>query len=206
MIRASFIACLCFCAATAFGWESEPEFVIEGVLHRAERTCITRYPEGTEETKVEKSIVLVTNEPVVLSRSIALGSNQVAVQKESLSCLNVNLDEEFISLIGKRVKLYGSFTKPFDFFFRNEIEFEANTALDSEWTQTHQPTIVSYEPELVQLTGKLYEKEYPGPPEYTSVEEGDLSEVVLILALTKPIEVRNATRAEDDWNAPKKAC
>jgi hypothetical protein len=170
---ASFVrqCCLFLCGATALlGWEGDSELVMEGVLRVAQRNRITRYPDGAEESKVEKRTVLVTDEPVILSRSITLANNQVVLQKESLPHLRVSLGDEFLSLMGKRVKLYGNLTKPFDFFFRDDVEFDVSRALDWEWLQTHQSKTVPYEPEIVTLSGKMYEKTYPGPPEYMSIE------------------------------------
>jgi hypothetical protein len=205
MTRSARMMCLfVITAMKLLGWESEPELVVEGILRRAERTLITKYPNGTMKSRIEKSLVLVTDEPVVLSRSVTLGDHQMVVQKKTLPHLDLGLGEEFLSLIGKKVKLYGSFAQPFDFFFRDEVKFEVSTALDSEWMCTHQPIIVPYEPKVVRLTGKLYKKVYPGPPEYANIDAGDQPETVLILALTEPIDVESTMGMEDDGNEAEK--
>jgi len=197
--------CLFLCGATALlGWEGDSELVMEGVLRVAQRNRTTRYPDGAEESKVEKRTVLVTDEPVILSRSITLANNQVVLQKESLPHLRVSLGDEFLSLMGKRVKLYGNLTKPFDFFFHDDVEFDVSRALDWEWLQTHQSKTVPYEPEIVTLSGKMYEKTYPGPPEYMSIEIGDQQETVMILALSEPIDVEKTSNEDDDFNETEK--
>ncbi len=52
-------------------------------------------------------------------------------------------------------------------------------------------TFVPYEPEVIILFGTLSERIYPGPPNYTSIENGDAPESVLILKLPQPIQVGN---------------
>jgi hypothetical protein len=44
-----------------------------------------------------------------------------------------------------------------------------------------------YEPSLVQLTGTIIRRTFPGPPNYESVERGDKPEVVWLLVLVQPI-------------------
>lgn len=69
---------------------------------------------------------------------------------------------------------------------------------------TLQQTVVPYEPEVVNLFGVLYEKIYPGPPNYTSIENGDAPESVLILELSQPIQVGNPNTAKENPNQPEK--
>src|SRR5690606_39624115 len=147
--------------------------------------------------------VLLTDEPVVLSRSISIANQKPLVQQESLPFIRVHLNEEFQSLIGKKVELHGHLTKPFDFFLLSDVEFDADTALDVNWQQTHQTRTVLYEPNITELKGTLYQKTYPGPPEYSSVEAGDTPETVLILALTEPVDVQPADAKEEPFNQPE---
>jgi hypothetical protein len=49
---------------------------------------------------------------------------------------------------------------------------------------------LSYEPASVTLSGRVFKKVFPGPPNYESVEEGDEPEAAWILRLAKPICVK----------------
>jgi hypothetical protein len=55
-----------------------------------------------------------------------------------------------------------------------------------------------YEPNSVQLTGRIVRKVFPGPPNYESVKEGDKPEGAYILHLAKPICVRSEKEDEDN--------
>lgn len=46
-----------------------------------------------------------------------------------------------------------------------------------------------YQPERVTLSGKLYQKTFPGPPNYESVKHGDIPEIGWYLKLDKKIDV-----------------
>jgi len=195
-----FLLSVCLVSAIpGYGWEYEQQIVIEGVLRRAERTII-KDTHGKKETKVERSIVLVTDEPVVLSRSVTIGKQQIASTETSYPHIGVHLSEEFISLIGKRVQCSGYFKRSPD-LFADEIVLDVDTALDCEQLK-HHPKTVFYEPEEVELSGMLYEVVYPGPPEYLSVEMGDCPEEIVILTLKDPIDVEIAK--DDDFNEPEK--
>ena len=193
------LACL-FTAISGYCWEYEQKVTIEGDLRRAERRCITRSSEGREETKIEKSTVLVTDNPLVLSRSVMIGKQQIASTETCYSHIELCLAEEFISLIGKRVQCIGYFKKSPD-LFADEIILDVDIALDCE-QPTHQLKTVFYEPEEVELFGKLHKTVYPGPPEYMSVERGDHAEEVVILTLKDPIDVE--IKREDNFNEPEK--
>lgn len=192
-------ACL-FISTPGHGWEYEQKIVIEGVLRRAERKCITRDPDGKERAKIEKSIVLVTDKPLVLSRSVMMGSQQIAVAETSYPHIEVYLAEEFMPLINKRVQCNGYLKRSAD-LFADDIVLDVDTALDYE-KPTQQLKTVFYEPKEIELIGMLHKKVYPGPPEYMSVEMGDYPEEVVILILKDPIDVE-ATKG-DDFNEPEK--
>lgn len=49
--------------------------------------------------------------------------------------------------------------------------------------------LVYYEPVVTKLTGVVKVKTYPGPPNYESVENGDVAETCPYLILDKPIDV-----------------
>ena len=193
------LVCL-FTAISGYCWEYEQKVTIEGDLKRAERRHITRSPEGREETKIEKSIVLVTDKPLVLSRSVTIGKQQIATTETSYSHIELYLAEEFIPLIGKRVQCSGYFKRSPD-LFADEIVLDVDTALDCE-QPTHKLKTVFYEPEEIELSGMLHKTVYPGSPEYTSVETGDCPEEVVILTLKDPIDVE--IKGEDNFNEPEK--
>ena len=193
------LVCL-FTAISGYCWEYEQKVTIEGDLRRAERRHITRSPDGREETKIEKSIVLVTDKPLVLSCSVTIGKQQIATTETSYSRIELYLAEEFIPLIGKRVQCSGYFKRSPD-LFADEIVLDVDTALDCEQPK-HKLKTVFYEPEEIELSGMLHETVYPGPPEYTSVETGDCPEEVVILTLKDPIDVE--IKGEDNFNEPEK--
>lgn len=192
------LVCL-FTAVSGYGLEFEQKIVIEGFLRRAERLCMTTDSDGKEKTRVENSIVLVTDQPLVLSRSVTMGEQQIATMNNTYSHVEVYLAEEFIPLINKRVQCSGYFKKSLD-RFEDTIVLDVDTALDSEHIIDKLKTFF-YEPEEVELSGKLYRTIYPGPPEYMSVEMGDCSEEVVILTLKDPIDVE--ITEEDDINEPE---
>jgi hypothetical protein len=193
------VYCL-FSSIPGYGWEYEQQIIIEGVLRRAEKRCITRDSDGKEKVKIEKSIVLVTDEPLVLSRSVMMGSQQIAVAKTSYPHIEIYLAEEFRSLIGKRVKCKGFFKRSED-LFADDIVLDVDTALDCEKPAQLLKTVF-YEPQEVELIGMLHKTVYPGPPEYMSVEMGDRPEEVFILTLKEPIDVE--APKDDDFNESEK--
>lgn len=184
------------------GWEFEQNVTIDGVLRRAERTHITKLPDGKEETEVERSIVLVTDKPLVLCHSIKMGNQQITSTETSYPYIEVCLSKEFFPLIGKHVECHGNFRRTFD-ASRDEISLAVDTALDYEQPLSQLKTVF-YEPEKVEVSGFLYETVYPGPPEYMSVEMGDRPEEATIITLKEPINVEIKNRDEDDFNEPEK--
>lgn len=58
---------------------------------------------------------------------------------------------------------------------------------------------LSYEPSVVKLTGTLFRKTYPGPPNYEDVRRGDRPETSWFLKLSKPACV-NADKEQPDLN------
>ena len=52
-----------------FGWEPPPQIMLKGILKTATRQRLTRYPDGTEKRWEEKSVVLISDEPITLSRA-----------------------------------------------------------------------------------------------------------------------------------------
>lgn len=187
-------------AMPGYSCEYEQKIVIEGFLKRAERTCIKRDPDGREKTRVEKSIILVTDKPLVLSRSVTIENQQIALKETSHSHIEVYLAEEFMPLIDKRVQCHGYFKRSPD-RFADEIVLDVDTALDCEQPGQKLKTVF-FEPEEVELVGMLHKTVYPGPPEYMSVEMGDRPEEVVILALKDPIDVE--VTKEDDFNESEK--
>lgn len=191
-----------FTTMSGYSWEFEQNVTIDGVLRRAERTHITKLSDGKEETEIEKSIVLVTDRPLVLCHSIKMGNQQIISTEISYPHIEVYLSKEFFPLIGKRVQCYGNFRRTFD-ASRDEIALAVNTVLDDKQPLSQLKTVF-YEPEKVEVSGFLYETVYPGPPEYMSVEMGDRPEEVVIITLKEPINVEIKNREEDDFNEPEK--
>ncbi len=65
------------------------------------------------------------------------------------------------------------------------------------------PTVIYYEPSVVQLTGTLRECVCPGPPEYENIEMGDAPEHVFVLTLDHPVHVRELIPKEDFLDEPE---
>lgn len=61
-----------------------------------------------------------------------------------------------------------------------------------------------YEPRTVILTGIIKILKFPGPPNYTSIKDGDLDETGGYLLLDKPIDVAIDPKVEDSNNQPEK--
>lgn len=202
-VQLSLLLCF-FTALHGHYWAFEQSVLIDGVLRHAERRITNQY-NGKTETKVEKSIVLVTDKPLVLTHSIMLEKQPLVAAEISYPHIGVYLPAEFLPLIGKRVQCRGIFQKTFD-FSGDEIVFHIETVLDSEQLSCQFQTFF-YEPEEVELCGMLYEEVYPGPPEYMSVEMGDRPEEAVFLTLKEPINVdvkKNTEVEEDDINEPEK--
>ena len=68
----------------------------------------------------------------------------------------------------------------------------------SKWASAQ--TCLEYGP-TVTLTGKVYSKVFPGPPNYESVKRGDRPETTLILSLATPTCTTNKTA--DDIDVPE---
>ena len=205
MLKTSFVQLFFFlCLLTtmsAHGWEFEQNIVIDGVLRHAERTK-TVCSNDKEEIRIERSIVLVTDKPLVLSHFVTIEKQQIASTEISYPHIGVYLPEEFMPLVGKRVHCYGYFERTFD-HFSNEIILHINTALDYE-QPIHLLKTAFYEPVEVEVSGLLHEAIYPGPPEYTSVKTGDRPEKVVFLTLSEPINVEIKEGEEDSFNEPEK--
>ncbi len=161
---------LFFALVSLSAWEFDQKIIIEGVLRRAERTII-KDPNGKNEVKVEGKIVLVTDKPLILSRHITLGKEQMASTETSYSHIEVELPEEFIPLIGKRVQCHGNFKRSFN-FIGDEIILYVDAALDTE-QPIDQLKTVFYESDEVEVSGLLQEIIYPGPPAFMDIEKGD---------------------------------
>ena len=175
--------------------------VVEGILAEMQVRRTTKHADEKEDVKLEKRFVVIPDAPIVLRRSIIMAGSEMILQQKSLPSLLINMSDEFVSLIGKRVRIEGELEKPFDFFFHDEAQLNVNTILDCEWIKSHQPKVFSYEPAVVALTGKIYNTTRPGPPEYLSIEQGDAPETSLILALKEPIDVGHKDDPEiDDFN------
>jgi hypothetical protein len=195
---------LCFNAFLLFGWEMPPQISLKGVLKTATRQRGVRHPDGTEKHWEEKSTVLVPDESITLSRSIIIGKRPPLTQQESPEFIHLLLSEEFDSLKDKTVELLGHFVEPSaDFYFVSDIKFDVDTAIDIEWKKNHPTQTVFYEPNITELRGTIYQKIYPGPPEYSDIEIGDTPEPALILLLTEPINVQLAESEEEPFNQPE---
>jgi Domain of unknown function (DUF4431) len=198
-----FFLCI-FSEVSGYFWEFEQNVVLDGVLRRAERT-ITKRGNGKVEDIVERSIVLVTDKPLVLTHSVSLEKQPIVSAAITYPHIQVYLPEEFLPLIEKHVQCSGTFRKTFN-PHDNEIEFHIDTALDSDQL-SHQLKTFFYEPEEVELRGILSEEVYPGPPEYTSVEMGDRPEKAVFLTLKEPINIelkKNTEQEEEILNTPEK--
>jgi Repeat of Unknown Function (DUF347)/Domain of unknown function (DUF4431) len=55
-------------------------------------------------------------------------------------------------------------------------------------------TIVTYEPEIVELVGTLELQTFPGPPNYESIQKGDDIERHFYLKLNKPVDVLSKSK------------
>lgn len=57
---------------------------------------------------------------------------------------------------------------------------------------------LNYEPAVVQLHGKIMRETFPGPPNYESIEEGDMPETYWILNLKTPVCIHGKKGDEID--------
>lgn len=57
---------------------------------------------------------------------------------------------------------------------------------------------LSYEPQKVQLEGRLYRKSFPGPPNYTDINKGDEKEIYWLIKTTEPFCVNKSSYVEGD--------
>ncbi len=199
-----FLMILCFNTSSFLGWEPPPQITLKGVLKTATRQRSIRHPDGTEKHWEEKSTVLVPDESITLSRSITIGKRPPLIQQESPEFIHLVLSEEFDSLKDKTVELLGHFVEPSaDFYFVSDIKFDVDAAIDIEWKKNHPTQTVFYEPNITELRGTIYQKIYPGPPEYSNIEMGDRPEPSLILSLTEPVNVQLAEPEEEPFNQPE---
>lgn len=182
-------------AVKGYALEFESPVLLEGFLRRAQRTIIIN-PDGDKIEKTEGSMVLVPDAPLVITHDITLGGKLLSSSEMTYPYIEASISEEFRSLLGKRVQCQGKFYQPFD---HNKIIFEVEYALDCECKKPLKTLF--YEPEEIEVSGTLYERVYPGPPEYTSIEMGDFPEAKLILTLKEPINV--ALKEDDKFNEPQ---
>ncbi len=191
-------------ASPLVGWEPPPQITLKGILKTATQTIITKNPDGTEEHHEKTSTVLVPEEPITFTRSITIGTRPPIAQQETAEFVHLFMSEEFDSLLGREVELYGHFIEPSTrFYFISDIQFDVDAAIDLKEQKKHPAHTVFYEPHLTELKGTLYQKTYPGPPEYYSIEHGDIPESPLFLTLTEPVDVLLAEPEEDPLNQPE---
>lgn len=69
------------------------------------------------------------------------------------------------------------------------------------WAKNQQ---VYYEPKIVELIGIVTILKFPGPPNYTSIQDGDADETGPYLVLHKPIDVGFDPKLQNDDNMPEK--
>lgn len=198
-----FLLLIC-CAAVLYSWEPPPQIILKGILKKAIQKSITRHPDGTEEHHEHKNTVLVPEEAITFSRSISIGDKAPIVQRETAEFVHLFLPAEFDSLLGKEVELRGHFEEPSTrFYFISDIEFHVDTAIDIKQQRERPAPIVFYEPHITSLKGTLRQKLYPGPPEYSNVENGDAPEYPLFLTLTEPVDVLLKEPEEEPFNQPE---
>lgn len=186
------------------GWESPPQVTLRGTLKTASQKSITRHPDGTEKHQDNTHTVLVPEEPITFSRSITIGTKPPLVQQETAEFVHLLMPEEFDSLLGKEVELHGHFVEPSTrFYFISDIQFDVDAAIDIKQQKEHPTPTVFYEPHLTELKGTLYQKTYPGPPEYSSIEHGDIPESPVFLILTEPVDVLLAESEAEPFNQPE---
>lgn len=191
-------------ASSLLGWEPPPQITLKGILKTATQKSITKHPDGTEEYLERTSTVLVPEEPITFSRSITIGAKPSLVQQETAEFVHLFMCEEFDSLLGKEVELHGHFVEPSTrFYFISDIQFDVDVAIDIKQQEERPASTVFYEPHLTELKGTLCQKTYPGPPEYYSIEHGDIPESPLFLILTEPVDVLLAEPEEDSLNQPE---
>ena len=58
-------------------------------------------------------------------------------------------------------------------------------------------TCLTYEPDVVEIEGKLIRQTFPGPPNYDSIKKGDRPETYWIAVLSKPICVSQPNSTEE---------
>src|SRR5579872_2971040 len=63
--------------------------------------------------------------------------------------------------------------------------------------------ILYYAPQTITLTGTIKILTFPGPPNYTSIKDGDSDETGGYLLLDKPINVENSPQAKDSNDQPE---
>jgi hypothetical protein len=194
-------------SCTAFpllGWDPPPQIALKGVLKTAAQKSTARHPDNTEEHHEKSSTVLVLEEPITFARSITIGAKPALVQQETAEFVHLFMCEEFDSLLGKEVELRGHFVEPSTrFYFISDIQFDVDAAIDIKQQKEHPAPTVFYEPSITELKGMLYQKTYPGPPEYYSVEHGDIPESPLFLILTEPVDVLLAEPEAEPFNQPE---
>lgn len=204
MYFSRFFLIFLYCIQALFGWEPPPQITLRGALKTAIQKSITRHPDGTEEHHEKRSTVLVPEEPITFSRSITIGAKPPLVQQETAEFVHLFMPEEFDSLLGKEVELHGHFVEPSTrFYFISDIQFDVDAAIDIKQQKERPAPTVFYEPHLTELKGTLYQKTYPGPPEYYSIEHGDIPESPLFLTLIEPVDVLLAEPEEEPFNQPE---
>ena len=62
---------------------------------------------------------------------------------------------------------------------------------------------VYYEPQTVELIGVIKILKFPGPPNYTSIKNGDADETGAYLVLNDPINVTTEPKLQNDDNMPE---
>lgn len=202
--NALFLIAFSCTASPLLGWDPPPQITLKGTLKTATQKSITRHPDGTEEYHQNTCTVLVPQEPITFSRSISIGAQLPLVQQKTAEFVHLFMSEEFDSLLGKEVELHGHFVEPSTrFYFISDIQFDVDAAIDIKQQKEHPALTVFYEPHLTELKGTLYQKTYPGPPEYYSIEQGDIPESPLFLKLTEPVNVLLAEPEEEPFNQPE---
>jgi hypothetical protein len=187
--------------------EPETKLSLEGLYEKRDIPIRSRYPNGVE---VDNQHTIITFKPLEQTiygkSSLSIGKEVVSQNQKTIPFFLIGkfpCYNEFVSLLGKQVHIEGRLEQSNDLFFFEIPQIHLDYAVDSKWIAGFCETL-PYEPSEITLEGRLYQETNPGPPEYMSIEKGDVPETNMILALEKPIHVGNDEGLEDEFNEPEK--
>jgi len=186
--------------------QGEIKICLEGFFEKRNVPYRSRYPDGKEVDKYRAVIIFKPLDEVICGNSsLAIGNKLISENQKTIPFFLIgdfSCYEEFSSLLGQQVYIEGTLEQSNDLFFFNLPQIHLDYVVDTKWKEEALETL-SYEPVEISLKGKLYQTIYSGDTEYANIENDDIPETNLVLALERPIHIKASEKNSEFYETEK---